>query len=37
MIPVFLGQVREMNSSQIGHIMMVTGIVMFCFAPLLHG
>ncbi|MDM1021824.1 DHA2 family efflux MFS transporter permease subunit [Acinetobacter sp. VNK23] len=35
MIPVFLGQVREMNSSQIGHIMMVTGIVMFCFAPLL--
>ncbi len=35
MIPVFLGQVREMNSSQIGHIMMVTGIVMFCFAPFL--
>ena len=35
MIPVFLGQVREMNSSQIGHIMMVTGIVMFFFAPLL--
>ncbi|ENW05035.1 DHA2 family efflux MFS transporter permease subunit [Acinetobacter beijerinckii] len=35
MIPVFLGQVREMNSSQIGHIMMVTGIVMFLFAPLL--
>ncbi|ATO19125.1 MFS transporter [Acinetobacter sp. LoGeW2-3] len=34
-IPVFLGQVREMNSSQIGHIMMVNGIVMFCFAPLL--
>ncbi|EHU2376667.1 DHA2 family efflux MFS transporter permease subunit [Acinetobacter baumannii] len=35
MIPVFLGQVREMNSSQIGHVMMVTGIVMFCFAPFL--
>lgn len=35
MIPVFLGQVREMNSSQIGHIMMVTGIVMFFFAPVL--
>lgn len=35
MIPVFLGQVREMNSSQIGHIMMVTGIVMFFFAPFL--
>ena len=35
MIPVFLGQVREMNSSQIGHIMMVTGVVMFCFAPFL--
>lgn len=35
MIPVFLGQVREMNSSQIGHIMMVTGIVMFTFAPFL--
>lgn len=34
-IPVFLGQVREMNSSQIGHIMMVNGVVMFCFAPLL--
>lgn len=33
MIPVFLGQVREMNSSQIGHIMMVTGVVMFFFAP----
>ncbi|WP_374296746.1 DHA2 family efflux MFS transporter permease subunit [Acinetobacter sp.] len=35
MIPVFLGQVRELNSSQIGHIMMVTGVVMFCFAPFL--
>lgn len=35
MIPVFLGQVRELNSSQIGHIMMVNGIVMFFFAPLL--
>ena len=35
MIPVFLGQVRDMNSAQIGHIMMVTGIVMFCFAPFL--
>lgn len=33
MIPVFLGQVRDMNSSQIGHVMMVTGIVMFFFAP----
>lgn len=35
MIPVFLGQVRGMNSAQIGHIMMVTGIVMFFFAPFL--
>lgn len=35
MIPVFLGQVRELNSSQIGKIMMVNGIVMFFFAPLL--
>lgn len=35
MIPVFLGQVRDMNSAQIGHIMMVTGIVMFAFAPFL--
>lgn len=31
--PVFLGQVRGMNSSQIGHIMMVMGITMFIFAP----
>lgn len=35
MIPVFLGQVREMNSSQIGNIMMVTGLVMFFFAPII--
>ena len=31
--PVFLGQVRGMNSSQIGHIMMVMGLTMFCAAP----
>ncbi len=35
MIPVFLGHVRDLNSSQIGHIMMVTGVVMFFFAPFL--
>lgn len=34
-IPAFLGQVRELNSSQIGHIMMVNGLVMFCFTPFL--
>ncbi len=32
-VPVFLGQVRSMNSSQIGHIMLVMGITMFLFAP----
>lgn len=32
-VPVFLGQVRGMNSSQIGHIMLVMGITMFLFAP----
>nr|WP_174507071.1 DHA2 family efflux MFS transporter permease subunit [Acinetobacter sp. Marseille-Q1620] len=35
MIPVFLGQVRALNSSQIGQIMMVNGVVMFFFAPFL--
>lgn len=33
-VPVFLGQVRGMNSSQIGHIMLVMGATMFLFAPL---
>jgi DHA2 family multidrug resistance protein len=32
-VPVFLGQVRGMNSSQIGHIMLVMGVTMFLFAP----
>lgn len=32
-VPVFLGQVRGMNSSQIGHVMLVMGITMFLFAP----
>ncbi|MDR9778357.1 MFS transporter, partial [Rhizobium hidalgonense] len=33
-VPVFLGQVRGMNSSQIGHIMLVMGATMFFFAPI---
>lgn len=33
-VPVFLGQVRGMNSSQIGHIMLVMGATMFLFAPI---
>jgi DHA2 family multidrug resistance protein len=33
LVPVFLGQVRGMNSSQIGHVMLVMGITMFLFAP----
>ncbi|XID75961.1 DHA2 family efflux MFS transporter permease subunit [Alkanindiges sp. WGS2144] len=33
-VPVFLGQVRGMNSSQIGHIMLVMGVTMFLFAPI---
>ena len=33
-IPVFLGQVRGMNSVQIGHIMVIQGITMFLTAPL---
>ncbi len=32
-LPVFLGQVRGMNSSQIGEVMMVQGMAMFLFAP----
>lgn len=32
-LPLFLGQVRGMNASQIGHIMMVMGVTMFFFAP----
>lgn len=33
LVPVFLGQVRGMDSSQIGHIMLVMGLTMFFFAP----
>ncbi len=33
-LPVFLGQVRGMNSSQIGEVMMVQGAAMFFMAPL---
>lgn len=32
-VPVFLGQVRGMDSSQIGHIMLIMGLTMFFFAP----
>ncbi|HYC05885.1 MAG TPA: DHA2 family efflux MFS transporter permease subunit [Azospirillaceae bacterium] len=32
-LPLFLGQVRELNSLQIGQVMMVTGICQFLAAP----
>lgn len=34
-LPVFLGQVRGMNSVQIGHIMMIQGGTMFLVAPII--
>lgn len=34
LLPLFLGQVRQYNASQIGSVMIITGITMFCAAPL---
>jgi DHA2 family multidrug resistance protein len=33
LLPLFLGQVRLYNASQIGSVMVITGITMFCAAP----
>jgi len=34
LLPLFLGQVRQYNASQIGSVMVITGITMFFAAPL---
>lgn len=34
LVPLYFGSVRGYNSLQIGHVMMVTGLSMFCSAPL---
>jgi MFS transporter, DHA2 family, multidrug resistance protein len=33
LLPLFLGQVRQYNAAQIGTVMVITGITMFCAAP----
>lgn len=34
LLPLFLGQVRQYNAAQIGSVMVITGMTMFCAAPL---
>lgn len=34
LIPLFLGRVRGYNSMQIGEVMFITGLCMFCVAPI---